>query len=215
MFASMQGGEPEPVAAEPATPEPAAASSSGDAKMSDEEIQKLFASMQGGEPATAAEPAEPAAQPAAPEPAPAASSGDAKMSDEEIQKMIASMQGGQPEAAAEPAAPEPAAPEPAPAVEEEEKPYRTVNVMEAIVGRIDLEKHMKDYDVCLCGRCRADVRALMLTRLPSKYVVMNDTSVNPMLNYYEGKFKIRVYTEILRACMEVKERPRHKNQSER
>lgn len=130
--------------------------------------------------------------------------------------MFASMQAGgaATEEASAPAASEPAAAaEPVP--EEEEKPYRTVNVMEAIVGRIDLEKHMKDYDVCLCGRCRADVRALMLTRLPSKYVVMNDTSVNPMLNYYEGKFKIRVYTEILRACMEVKERPRHKNQAQR
>ena len=83
------------------------------------------------------------------------------------------------------------------------------NVMENIITRMDLKKYMEQYGVCMCSRCCADVKALILTRLPSKYVVAHEDSVAPMIGFYENKFKVRIFTEILKACLQVKEKPRH------
>ena len=83
------------------------------------------------------------------------------------------------------------------------------NVMENIISRTDLKKYMDEYGVCKCSRCCADVKALILTRLPSKYVVVQKDSVAPMIGFYENKFRVMILTEILKACMQVKEKPRH------
>lgn len=83
------------------------------------------------------------------------------------------------------------------------------NVMENIITRMDLKKYMEQYGVCRCSRCCADVKALILTRLPSKYVVAHEDSVAPMIGFYENKFKVRIFTEILKSCLQVKEEPRH------
>ena len=83
------------------------------------------------------------------------------------------------------------------------------NVMENIITRMDLKKSMEQYGVCRCSRCCADTKALILTRLPSKYVVVHEDSVAPMIGFYENKFKVRIFTEILKACLQVKEKPRH------
>lgn len=87
--------------------------------------------------------------------------------------------------------------------------YRMVNVMEQILSHTNLEKHMKTYGVCTCSRCRADVKALILTRLPAKYVVVDESSVAPIIGYYESKFRVRLLTEIIKSCMDVKDSPRH------
>lgn len=78
------------------------------------------------------------------------------------------------------------------------------NVMENIITRMDLKKYMEQYGVCRCSRCCADTKALILTRLPSKYVVVHEDSVAPMIGFYENKFKVRIFTEILKACLQVK-----------
>lgn len=91
----------------------------------------------------------------------------------------------------------------------EEISYRMVNVMEQILSRQNLNRYMQQYGVCSCSRCRADVLALILTRLPAKYVVVDNSSVAPIIGYYEGKFKIRILTEIIKSCMDVKDSPRH------
>ncbi len=83
------------------------------------------------------------------------------------------------------------------------------NVMENIISRTDLKKYMDEYGVCKCSRCCADVKALILTRLPSKYVVVQKDSVAPMIGFYENKFRVMIFTEILKACLQVKEKPRH------
>ncbi len=87
--------------------------------------------------------------------------------------------------------------------------YHMVNVMEQILKRTDLKQYMKQYDVCMCSRCQADVVALILTRLPAKYVVVDESSTAPIIGFYESKFKVRILTEIIKACMDVKENPRH------
>lgn len=92
---------------------------------------------------------------------------------------------------------------------EKQETYRMVNVMEQILGHTDLEKQMENYGVCMCSRCRADVKALILTRLPAKYVVVDESTVAPIIGYYENKFKVRILTEVIKSCMDVKENPRH------
>jgi len=87
--------------------------------------------------------------------------------------------------------------------------YHMVNVMEQILKRMNLKQYMKQYDVCMCSRCQADVMALILTRLPAKYVVVDESSTAPIIGFYESKFKVRILTEIIKACMDVKENPRH------
>ncbi len=91
----------------------------------------------------------------------------------------------------------------------EEKIYHMVNVMEEILGRKKLEKYMKEYNVCMCSRCRADVLALALTGLPAKYVVVDEGAMAPIIGYYENKFKSNTLAEIIKACMQVRDNPRH------
>ena len=84
-----------------------------------------------------------------------------------------------------------------------------LNVMEEILGRKKLEKYMEEYNVCMCSRCRADVLALALTGLPAKYVVVDEGAMAPIIGYYENKFKSNTLAEIIKACMQVRDNPRH------
>ncbi len=93
-----------------------------------------------------------------------------------------------------------------PELDDEE--YCYVNVMEAIIRR--QQPDPTQYGVCGCKRCRADVMALVLTYLPSKYMIVQKDSVVPLLNYYENKYKVAILTALIKACMKVKENPRHK-----
>lgn len=109
----------------------------------------------------------------------------------------------EPQAAAEPEAkPEPVKPA--------EPEYRMVNVMEQILKRYKLEDQMKRYGVCMCSRCRADVEALALTKLPAKYVVVDSSSVAPIIGFYETRFRVNILTQVIKACMQVKDNPHHK-----
>lgn len=95
-------------------------------------------------------------------------------------------------------------------VDDREDEYHFVNVMEELLKQQDLEGAMKRLNVCTCPRCNADVRALTLTALPAKYVVIGQNSFSPVLNYYQNKFKISMLTALNRACSIVRERPHHK-----
>lgn len=91
----------------------------------------------------------------------------------------------------------------------QEKGSSFVNVMEELLKRQDIDKYMKQYRVCQCERCRADIEALTLTRLPAKYVAAKSGFGTSGMNYYENKYKIRILTEIIRSCVAVREHPRH------
>lgn len=103
-----------------------------------------------------------------------------------------------------------ARPESQMASQPEEKPsYRMVNVMEEILSPESVRAEMEKYGVCLCSRCQADVMALLLTRLPAKYIVADRTAVSPLLSYYKNKFRVSLLTQTVKACMDVREHPRH------
>ncbi|HJB80876.1 MAG TPA: late competence development ComFB family protein [Candidatus Flavonifractor intestinigallinarum] len=204
--------EPEP-APEPA-PEPQPAPVSGGGKMSQEEIEKLLHSMGTPEPEPEPEPA--------PEPQPAPASGGGKMSQEEIEKLLQGMAAPEPEPESKPEpVPEPQpepelAPEPASAFETPFAPRETrlpdgavcVNVMEVLVDE-RIERYVRMFGLCDCARCLADVRALALTRLPPKYVVLAESVATPMLSLYRAKFESQVIAQVVQACKTVMEAPRH------
>lgn len=87
--------------------------------------------------------------------------------------------------------------------------YRVVNIMEEILTPELILDALKSNDTCTCSRCQADVKALMLTRLSPKYIVADNTTVPMLLTFYRNKFRVAVLSQSMRACMEVKEHPRH------
>ena len=87
--------------------------------------------------------------------------------------------------------------------------YRVVNIMYEILTPELILDALKSNGTCTCSRCQADVKALMLTRLPPKYIVADNTSVPMLLTYYNNKFRVAIISQSIRACMDVKERPRH------
>ena len=93
---------------------------------------------------------------------------------------------------------------------QEDRPsYRVVNIMEEILTPELILDALKSNGTCTCSRCQADVKALMLTRLPPKYIVADNTAVPMLLTYYHNKFRVAVLSQSIRACMDVKECPRH------
>ena len=178
------------------------------------------------EPEPAPEP-EPELEPETePESKPAPASGGGKMSQEEIEQLLRSMAAPQPEAEPETEpkpAPEPVPerepepePEPEPVPETPFAPRETrlpdgavcVNVMELLVDE-RIERYVRMFGLCTCPRCLADVRALALTQLPPKYVVLAEMAATPMLSLYRAKFESQVIAQVIQACKTVMEAPRH------
>ena len=76
---------------------------------------------------------------------------------------------------------------------QEDRPsYRVVNIMEEILTPELILDALKSNDTCTCSRCQADVKALMLTRLPPKYIVADNTTVPMRLTFYRNKFRVAV-----------------------
>ena len=106
-------------------------------------------------------------------------------------------------------------------IEEDEKPlspdpdvanpapgYVTLNVMETLVDMMALE-YMEKFKICTCDRCLADVKALALTKLAGKYVVVDKEAVQPMINFYEKKYRSDIIVELTKACITIDENPHH------
>ncbi len=171
-------------------------------KMSQEEIEKLLAASNAP------------AQPPAPEPAPAApAASGGKMSQEEIEKLLAASN-----APAQPPAPEPA---PAPAPEKPVSPPKPAppaadeisytNIMQVLVEE-KAPRYIKKFGLCPCKQCEADVKALTLTNLVPKYVVLSKMDRIPMLTVYEGRYTTTILAQLTRACKTVMDHPHHDRQ---
>lgn len=83
-----------------------------------------------------------------------------------------------------------------------------MNIMEALVEEKCM-KYINMFGLCTCSRCVADVKALALSNLPPKYVVMHKGELIPMLTVFEGRFNSALTAQILNACKIVMEHPRH------
>lgn len=85
---------------------------------------------------------------------------------------------------------------------------RFVNVMLPLVQE-KLERYVKMFHLCDCPRCLADAEALTLSRLPAKYVVLPESAFTPMMSLYRAKYDSMITTQVVYACKQVMDTPRH------
>ena len=85
---------------------------------------------------------------------------------------------------------------------------KAINVMEVLVDE-KMERYVRMFGLCRCPRCLADVKALALTNLPTKYVVLPAFAESPYMEVYRGRYASAVTAQILYACRAVMENPRH------
>lgn len=100
-----------------------------------------------------------------------------------------------------------AAPEPERAPEPEPD-FVYLNIMEEIV-KDKIIYFMRQFDICTCDRCKADTIALTMNGLMPKYVVTTPAAVAPLVSYYTNRLIPDVTVEAIKACMTVKDNPRH------
>lgn len=91
--------------------------------------------------------------------------------------------------------------------------FHFINVMEELIMQHDLDQILRQYNVCTCTRCKADVCALTLSGLPAKYVVAGSHSLSPVLNYYKNRYRISILAELSKACTTVREHPHHSREN--
>ena len=102
-------------------------------------------------------------------------------------------------------------PEPAASSEtasEPEPDFVRLNVMEGIV-KDKIIYFMRQFDVCTCDRCVNDTIALTMNGLLPKYIVTTPAAVDPLMSYYTNRLISDVTVEATKACMIVKDNPRH------
>ena len=86
-----------------------------------------------------------------------------------------------------------------------ESTHIVANVMEKVVLE-RLDDAFSKFKCCKCDRCRKDVVALALNKLPPRYVVVDEKDISAyaaMINTAE------VTTAIVQAVLQVRSNPRH------
>lgn len=62
---------------------------------------------------------------------------------------------------------------------------------------------------CQCQRCIADMKALALTNLPSKYVVLEKSKRAAYMSVYAARYEKELSVQMMRACVIINEHPHH------
>ena len=125
-----------------------------------------------------------------------------------------------------PQTPEPASSQPEPAVQEPAKPAQSpqskaelytptgateveyTNVLQSLVEDIS-PYYICNMLQCNCQRCIADMKALALTNLPSKYVVLEKDHKAAYMSVYAARYEKLLSVQMMRACVIVNEHPHH------
>lgn len=82
------------------------------------------------------------------------------------------------------------------------------NYMEDIV-KLYMDDLIKQMDVCKCEQCLADILAITLNNLPTKYVVTNEGETYSKTSILIQQFEIDVISEVTKAAELVRKNPRH------
>lgn len=83
------------------------------------------------------------------------------------------------------------------------------NYMEDLVSN-QLDDIMKKNNCkCFCERCKADITALALNHLPTKYVATEKGVCYAKLSSYENQCLIDIVTAVTNAIQIVSKHPRH------
>ncbi len=86
---------------------------------------------------------------------------------------------------------------------------KIVNYMEDIV-RDTLESLLSERkDICKCQKCKLDMIAWALNRLPPKYVVTDKGRMYTKLKEQEIQFRADVVQELTRAIAHISKDPQH------
>lgn len=80
-----------------------------------------------------------------------------------------------------------------------------VNLMEHLVAD-RLDSAFKKFNCCKCDKCRKDVAAIALNKLPPKYVVTESEKIEELVKEMTGS---EVSTAIVQAVLVVRTHPRH------
>jgi competence protein ComFB len=88
------------------------------------------------------------------------------------------------------------------------KEFQPLNMMEQVVD-LRLMELMHKSEMCTCGRCCADVRAIVLNSLPPKYVVTRVGEAMLQFELLTPQMQAIVVSEIMIAIEKVSRNPRH------
>lgn len=80
-----------------------------------------------------------------------------------------------------------------------------VNIMEKLVVE-KLDAAFEKFNCCKCDRCKQDVAAIALNRLPPKYVVADQGA---LIDFVAKQTSAAVTTAIIQAILIVRANPRH------
>ena len=89
---------------------------------------------------------------------------------------------------------------------EKEKLYH--NMMEEIV-ELEYGDRRDELDCCSCDRCRNDIIAYVLTRLPAKYVVTQQGDLYAKLDSLHAQTQADITKLLVQAAKVVSSNPRH------
>ena len=82
------------------------------------------------------------------------------------------------------------------------------NYMEDCVAEL-LTDVLDRMDVCKCERCRLDILAQVLNKMPPKYVVTHKGQLYTKLSGLHSQWNVDILTAITTAASIVNQRPRH------
>ena len=89
--------------------------------------------------------------------------------------------------------------------------YDPKNIMEDLV-ECKLNELIRASNMCGCERCRADVQALALNKLPPKYVVSVSGDVYSHFQAMNVQTQVNITTAIVNAIRIVQQSPHHDHQ---
>ncbi len=87
------------------------------------------------------------------------------------------------------------------------------NYMEDLVAEM-LPAVLNRMDVCHCERCRYDIMAYVLNKMPPKYVVTRKGHLYTKLSAFQQQFEVDVVTAITTGAAIVSAHPRHNDSGE-
>ena len=82
------------------------------------------------------------------------------------------------------------------------------NYMEEAVQE-KLPTIIKQMGLCDCSRCKYDMMAYVLNKLPPKYVVTNKGSLFAKLDIIQSQMDTDILSHLVQAAKIVKDRPNH------
>ncbi|MFU0832141.1 MAG: Late competence development protein ComFB [Oscillospiraceae bacterium] len=85
------------------------------------------------------------------------------------------------------------------------RPTEVINVMEEVVLS-KLEAVLSRFQCCRCDRCKKDIVALALNKLPPKYMVLSQGQNPPDI---DAQTNAQVVTAMIQAVIKVRAHPRH------